>query len=136
MEARKTKLGADHPDMLNSIANLASTYWYQGRWEEAEKLEVEVMETCKTKLGADHLDTLTSMNSLAFTWKSQGRDTVALKLMDECVQLRTQILGINHPDTNSSTTALSQWRAGPFCGRLLADSAQARRYQNTGATVE
>jgi hypothetical protein len=40
METRKTKLGEDHPDTLISIANLASTYRNQGRWEEAEQLEV------------------------------------------------------------------------------------------------
>ena len=33
------------------MANLASTFWNQGRWEEAEKLFVQVMETSKTKLG-------------------------------------------------------------------------------------
>ncbi len=65
METRKTKLGADHPDTLSSMANLAATYSNQGRWEEAEKLQVQVMETRKTKLGADHPDTLTSMANLA-----------------------------------------------------------------------
>ncbi|KAF2647279.1 hypothetical protein K491DRAFT_550195, partial [Lophiostoma macrostomum CBS 122681] len=54
METHKTKLGADHPSTLTSMANLASTYRNQGRWEAAEALEVEVMETRKTKLGADH----------------------------------------------------------------------------------
>jgi hypothetical protein len=49
---------ADHPDTLTSMANLASTYRKQGRWSEAEKLEVQVMEARKTKLGADHPDTL------------------------------------------------------------------------------
>ncbi|KAK4164722.1 hypothetical protein QBC43DRAFT_210033, partial [Cladorrhinum sp. PSN259] len=73
LTSRKTKLGDDHPDTVTSIGNPASTYRNQGRWEEAEKLEVQVIETSKTKLGADHADTLTSMNSLAFTWKSQGR---------------------------------------------------------------
>ncbi len=33
METRKTKLGADHPDTLTSMANLASTYRNQGRWD-------------------------------------------------------------------------------------------------------
>ncbi|EGZ77168.1 hypothetical protein NEUTE2DRAFT_48528, partial [Neurospora tetrasperma FGSC 2509] len=33
METRKAKLGADHPDTLSSMANLASTYRNQGRWE-------------------------------------------------------------------------------------------------------
>jgi hypothetical protein len=45
METRKTKLRAGHPSTLTSIANLASTYWNQGRWDEAEELEVQVMET-------------------------------------------------------------------------------------------
>jgi hypothetical protein len=26
------------------MGNLASTYWIQGRWTEAEKLDVQVME--------------------------------------------------------------------------------------------
>ena len=73
METSKTKLGADHPDTLTSMANLASTYRNQGRWEEAEKLDVQVMETSKTKLGADHPDTLTSMANLASTYRNQGR---------------------------------------------------------------
>jgi hypothetical protein len=67
METRKKKLGADHPDTLTSMANLASTYRNQGRWDAAEELEVQVMETCKKKLGADHPDTLTSIANLAFT---------------------------------------------------------------------
>jgi hypothetical protein len=65
MNARKTKLGSDHPDTLTSMANLASTYRNQGRWDEAEKLEVDVMNARKTKLGSDHPDTLTSMANLA-----------------------------------------------------------------------
>lgn len=70
METRKTKLGADHPDTLTSIANLALIYSNQGRWGDAEKLEVRVMEMSKTKLGADHPDTLTSMGSLASTYRN------------------------------------------------------------------
>ena len=73
METRKTKLGADHPDTLNSMANLASTYWNQGRWEEAEKLFVQARDTRKTKLGADHPDTLTSMANLASTYSESRR---------------------------------------------------------------
>ncbi|KAM3450008.1 hypothetical protein MY3296_006469 [Beauveria thailandica] len=72
-ETHKTKLRADHPDTLTSMANLASTYRNQGRWEEAERLEVQVMETRKTKLGADHPSTLTSMSNLASTYNYQGR---------------------------------------------------------------
>jgi hypothetical protein len=35
--------------------------WKQGRWDDAEELEVQVMETRKTKLGVDHPHTLTNV---------------------------------------------------------------------------
>jgi hypothetical protein len=34
-----------------SMANLALTYWNQGRWTEAEKMEVRVMGTRRRVLG-------------------------------------------------------------------------------------
>ncbi|KAK0712753.1 hypothetical protein B0T26DRAFT_651449 [Lasiosphaeria miniovina] len=91
------------------MANLASTFWNQGRWEEAEKLEVQVMETSKTKLGADHPSTLTSMNNLAFTWKYQGLHIEALALMEGCAWARQRALGPRHPDTLSSLATIYQW---------------------------
>jgi hypothetical protein len=73
METRKAQLGADHPNTLRSMANLASTYRNQGRWDEAEKLEVQVTETRKAKLKVDHPDTLTGMANLASTLWNRGR---------------------------------------------------------------
>ena len=46
---------------LRSIANLAWTYRSEGGWNEAEELDVSVMETAKRVLGDEHPDTLTSM---------------------------------------------------------------------------
>ncbi|KZL79726.1 tpr domain protein, partial [Colletotrichum incanum] len=54
------------------MANLASTYWNQGRWKEAEELEVRVMEMRKRVLGDEHPDTLTSIANLASTYRDQG----------------------------------------------------------------
>jgi len=54
------------------VANLASTYRNQGRWKEAEELEVQVMETSLWVLGVEHPSTLTSMNNLALTYGNQG----------------------------------------------------------------
>ncbi len=45
--------------------NLALTYQRQGRWDDAEKLEVEVINARKENLRAYHPDTLTAMNNLA-----------------------------------------------------------------------
>ena len=48
---------AEHTDTLRSMENLAATYRNQGRWNEAEQLEVQVMEKRKKLLGAEHPDT-------------------------------------------------------------------------------
>jgi hypothetical protein len=101
MNARKTKLGSDHPDTLTSMANLASTYRNQGRWDEAEKLQVDVMNARKTKLGSDHPHTLTSMANLASTYWNQGRWDEAEKLQVDVMNARKTKLGSDHPDTLS-----------------------------------
>ncbi|KAH8598603.1 hypothetical protein B0O99DRAFT_505943 [Bisporella sp. PMI_857] len=92
------------------MANLASTYRNQGRWNEAEDLDVQVIETRKRVLGPEHPDTLTSMANLASTYRHQGRGIDALKLMEECVMLRARTIGTNHPDTLSSRTTLLGWQ--------------------------
>ena len=110
METSKRVLVEEHPDTLASMNNLASTYGNQGRWKEAEELEVQVMETSLRVLGAEHPDTLATMNNLAFTLKGRGQDAESIKLMEKCVQLRTLVLGANHPYTLSSSTALIGWQ--------------------------
>jgi len=49
--------------LLISVGNLASTYWNQGRWKEAEKLQVLVMGTMKRVFGEEHPHSLTSMGN-------------------------------------------------------------------------
>ncbi|KAK3984480.1 kinesin light chain [Cladorrhinum sp. PSN332] len=119
MEIRKTKFGADHPDTLVTMGNLALAYmnqgrleeaeklFVQGRWEEAEKLDAQVMETNKTKLGADHPSTLASMNNLALTYTNQGRWEEAEKLFVQVVETNKTKLGADHPDTLTSMANLA-----------------------------
>ncbi|RYO93045.1 hypothetical protein DL762_001308 [Monosporascus cannonballus] len=107
VEIRKTRLGADHPLTLRSMAKLASTYRKQGRWEKAEKLQIQVMEIRKTKLGADHLHTLTSIASLASTYREQGRWKEAEKLQIQVLEIRKTKLGADHPHTLTNMANLA-----------------------------
>ncbi|KAL2197093.1 hypothetical protein P885DRAFT_68976 [Corynascus similis CBS 632.67] len=121
VKIREEVLGAEHPDTLTSMANLASTYWnqgrweeaekldIQGRWEEAEKLDIQVMETRKTKLGPDHPNTLTSMYNLAHVWKDMGHHKDAVSMIRTCYDLRQRILGVGHPSTVSTLSTLESW---------------------------
>jgi Flp pilus assembly protein TadD len=111
IEIQKEKLGADHPDTLASMANLAVTYSEQGRQDEAKKLMSQVIDIQKDKLRADHPDTLTSIANLAFMWKGQGQDMEAISLITECVQRQKRALRVNHPNSISSSMALAKWKA-------------------------
>jgi hypothetical protein len=79
------KLDEDHPDTLTRMSNQASIYRNQGRWKDAEQLEVQILEICKTKFGVDHPDTLTSMGNLASTYRNQGQ-------LEEAEQLDLQVV--------------------------------------------
>jgi hypothetical protein len=74
METRKTKLGADHPDTLISMNNLAFTWKGQGRNEAAIKLMSECIRLRTHKLGIDHPHTLSSVHALD-SWKLGSVDT-------------------------------------------------------------
>ena len=102
-------LGAEHPNTLMSINNIASTYRNQGRWKEAEELEVQVMETMKRVLGAEHPSTLISMNNLAHTFKHQDHNDRAIELMTYCMGLCIKVLGPSHHLTQSVLMTLTAW---------------------------
>ncbi|KAF8621352.1 hypothetical protein AX15_007855, partial [Amanita polypyramis BW_CC] len=71
-------------------------YWKQGRWDEAEKLHVHVMEAWKIKLGEDHPATLDSITSLAFAYKNQGR-------LEDAQRLECHVMRANKAEINSDT---------------------------------
>ena len=73
MEKRRWVLGAEHPETLSSMGNLANTHWDQGRTGEAAALREEVLEKRSRIPGAEHPDTLTSMSDLTNTYLDQGR---------------------------------------------------------------
>ncbi|EHK22150.1 uncharacterized protein TRIVIDRAFT_131956, partial [Trichoderma virens Gv29-8] len=93
------------------MANLASLYHAQGRYSEAEAMEVQVLDLRQELLGKKHPDTLFAIHNLAHTWKMQGRHHDALALMEECVQSRRSVLGPEHPLTVKSIEYLERWKS-------------------------
>ncbi|KAL5331087.1 hypothetical protein ACEPPN_000616 [Leptodophora sp. 'Broadleaf-Isolate-01'] len=62
------------------MANLAITWWQQGRSSEAEQLQTEALKLRKEVLGAKHSNTINAMANLAVTWWQQGRSDEAEQL--------------------------------------------------------
>jgi hypothetical protein len=70
------------------MGNLASTYYNQERWNEAEQLQIQVMDMTKKLLGAEHPDTSRSMRHLADTYRVQGRWNEAEQLSSSSIHKR------------------------------------------------
>jgi len=64
-ETTKRVLGAEHPDTLTSINNLAFTIKEQGRKMEAIKLMAECVQLRNRVLGTEHPHALSSAAALA-----------------------------------------------------------------------
>ncbi|KAB8240063.1 purine and uridine phosphorylase [Aspergillus flavus] len=89
---------------IKLIVNIGNCLYSDGRWKEAEELQLQVMELHKQQvLGPEHPDTLTSMSNLVYTWKQLGKVQDALALMEKCVELRCNLLGLEHLHTISSS---------------------------------
>ncbi|KAL4870668.1 hypothetical protein BDV12DRAFT_195147 [Aspergillus spectabilis] len=72
---------------------IAYYFWSQGRSEEAEKLDVELVEDKKKEFGPEHPETLESIAGLASTYYDQARWTEAEKLDSFIVETRKRVLG-------------------------------------------
>jgi tetratricopeptide (TPR) repeat protein len=104
-------LGDDHPETLRTMGGLAVLYRNQSRYDEAEPLFLETLETRKRVLGDDHPDTLWSMNNLGILYQNQGRYDEAEPLFLETLETRKRVLGDGHPDTLDSLYNLSCFAA-------------------------
>jgi len=74
-------------------------YWGQGRPNEAEQPEVQVLALYKEVLGEKHPDTILAIRNLADTWRRQGRLNEAEQLEIQALLLYKEVLGKKHPDT-------------------------------------
>ncbi|KAG9107965.1 hypothetical protein FRC07_008549 [Ceratobasidium sp. 392] len=91
----------------NDAPYFAQVYDESGRWQQAEQLQVQVVDGMKQALGELHPHTLTSMANLASTYRNQGRWDEAELLQVQVVDARKQALGELHPDTLRSMANLA-----------------------------
>ncbi|MBD8527908.1 tetratricopeptide repeat protein [Pseudomarimonas arenosa] len=107
LSIRQRVLGEDHPDTLNSLANLASLLAAQGKLEEAEALHRKALEQSRQLLGEESPDTLTSINNLAVLLQDLGKLDEAEALYREGLEKSQRVLGRDDPDTLISLNNLA-----------------------------
>jgi tetratricopeptide (TPR) repeat protein len=80
-----TKVGPDHRATLTTKHNLGALYKAQGKYDQAERLYLAVLEKRTATLGTDHPDTLATKNNLAMLYLDQERYDRAEPLFREVV---------------------------------------------------
>ncbi|OJZ87092.1 hypothetical protein ASPFODRAFT_205968 [Aspergillus luchuensis CBS 106.47] len=101
VEENKKEFGMEHPETLESLASLSSTYSRQNRLLEAEELDFLVMTTRKRLLGTRNELTLTSMVNLASVYRKQSRFSEAESLILEALEESKSMFGEEHDLTAS-----------------------------------
>jgi tetratricopeptide (TPR) repeat protein len=96
---KRHSISEEHLDTLRALANLASTYSRNGRWEAAAELEEIILEGRRKSLGAEHPDTLKMMGYLVTSYHKQGRLEEASKLGEKVMEVKRKTLGMKHPET-------------------------------------
>ncbi|TPR03470.1 hypothetical protein CAN33_000295 [Aspergillus niger] len=99
VEENKKEFGMEHPETLESLASLSSTYCSQNRLLEAEKLDLLVMTTRKRLLGTRNRLTLTSMVNLSSIYRRQCRFSEAEGLILEALEESKSLFGEEHEMT-------------------------------------
>ncbi|MBD1852490.1 tetratricopeptide repeat protein [Leptolyngbya sp. FACHB-711] len=107
LEIREAQLGKDHPDVAESLSNLAVLYKNQGRYSEAEPLLQRSLEICEAQLGKDHPAVAASLNGLAVLYNYQGRYVEAEPLLQRSLEICEAQLGKDHPDVAASLNNLA-----------------------------
>ena len=89
----------EHPITLAAMRSLAEIYQKIGKYREAEKLQIQVLDARNRILG-EHPDKFHVMVDLALTYLNLGKYTEARNLQIQVLDANTRILGVEHPDTN------------------------------------
>ncbi|KAF2484018.1 hypothetical protein BDY17DRAFT_322901 [Neohortaea acidophila] len=125
LEAHEKALRADDPPDELSIESkhtimldLASSCRDQRKWEQAEKLILQVLEGERTVYGEEHIRTLDAMHNLAVTYLWQRRWADAESLLVPVLERKKKALGEEHLDT------------------LIAMGNLATSYRNQGKLTE
>jgi tetratricopeptide (TPR) repeat protein len=98
--------GERNPDTLRSRSSLARVYKELGKWQDAEKEDLQAYEGLKQELGPHHPFTLASMHGLGQDyWKLDKLDQ-AKEVLVQALPDRIIALGEDHRETIETKTML------------------------------
>ncbi len=76
-------LGPDHPDVATMLNSLASLYFIQAKYAEAEESYKRTLEIYEKALGADHLSVAVVLKNMASLYRNTAKEIQADKLEEQ-----------------------------------------------------
>ena len=107
LHIREKVLGAEHPDVAQSLNNLAELYRIQGRYKQAEPLYQRALHIREKALEPEHPDVAKNLHNLAELYRVKGQYTQAEPLYQHALHIFKKALGSEHPHTAISFNDLA-----------------------------
>nr|WP_225912492.1 tetratricopeptide repeat protein [Nostoc flagelliforme] len=127
----KALFAGDHPNVAESLNNLALLYYSQGRYSDAEPLLSDALAMTKRLFAGDHPNVAESLNNLALLYYSQGRYSDAEPLYSDALAMRKRLFAGDHPNVAESLNnlALLYYSQGRYSDAepLLSDALAMRK---------
>ncbi|MDQ3764732.1 MAG: FxSxx-COOH system tetratricopeptide repeat protein, partial [Actinomycetota bacterium] len=98
-DLRRSILGEDHPDTLESTGRLSSALWALAQYEPARQLGEDTLTRCRRVLGDDHPHTLRMAYFLVVVLWELGQYERACQLGEDTLTRLRRVLGDDHPHT-------------------------------------
>jgi len=133
---REKALGAEHPDTVSSLNNLAEVHRSMGAFDRALPLYERSLAIREKVLGPKHRATAISLNNLALLYESTGAYERALPIYERSLAIYEQAMGAEHPETATSLDNLAELHRSMGAYQLalpLYRRAQAIREKVLGA---
>ncbi|KAL3475935.1 violaceus kinesin [Aspergillus californicus] len=100
-------LSPTHPETLLCKSRLVKTYLKQQKFDLANELQFDVLQTKRARLGEGDFSTLQEMGELADICESSGATDKAVRLQEDRTEITRKEMGPSHPDTLESMEALA-----------------------------
>ncbi len=104
---REASLGADHPDVAESLNHLASVYRRQGRYDEVEPLYRRALAIRERALGADDPGVAEVLRYLSNLYRDQGRFAEAEEAGGRALDIYRRALGPDHQEVAATLNSLA-----------------------------
>jgi serine/threonine protein kinase/tetratricopeptide (TPR) repeat protein len=117
-------LGPDHPDTINCVIQLGTSFRVQGRARESVELQREILPIARARLGSDALQTLECMNCIGLCLYELHEDEQAVRVHQEVLAIKKAKYG---PDDRRTLGTMTNLASAYFAQVRLDDALELRR---------